>query len=288
MTPRLLAQRRAAKAALSLRRRLSISPHSPICPYDVAEKLGISTRLVDLPSMEGMYSNQPRPTILISALRPAPRRNFTCSHEIGHHIFGHGHQVDPSSEEQPLQSLNAPIEEVMADRFAGELMMPSLGVRHAFSVRKLDPGGCTPEEFYRVSCQFGVGYSTLAYHLTHTIKLIDDARRDFLLRFSPSDFRDDLLQRPTSGRFIPVDTHWRGIAVDIEVGDHILLPVGTRTEGAVVEIIREIGSAPLARATRPGIGRAECGTDWSVFVRVAPREFVGLSRFRHLEDDDDG
>jgi len=40
--------------------------------------------------MEGMYYRGDPARIVIGARRPLSRRNFTCGHELGHHIFGHG------------------------------------------------------------------------------------------------------------------------------------------------------------------------------------------------------
>lgn len=162
MSSYLAAQRLGARAAVSLRRQLALPFSAPCCPYDIAERLGIQVRFMDLPSMEGMYSPQPSPTILISALRPAPRRNFTCAHELGHHAFGHSHRVTPTSKPHGARCARYSVEEAMVDRFAAELLMPSLGIRHAFAVRGLNPQDCDAEGIYRVACQFAVGYATLS------------------------------------------------------------------------------------------------------------------------------
>src|SRR6266850_654769 len=86
--------REALAAALQLRTSKGRNLVDPICIYDFAEELQIELRFADIPSLEGMYSNAPRPAIIIGAERPAGRRVYTCGHEIGHHRFGHGTRVD--------------------------------------------------------------------------------------------------------------------------------------------------------------------------------------------------
>src|SRR5947209_14102365 len=83
----------AMSAALQLRQSEGFGLWAPVCPYDLAEKLGIEVRFIDLPSMEGMYCKNPNPIILVSSLRPAGRQGFNCAHELGHHVFKHGTHV---------------------------------------------------------------------------------------------------------------------------------------------------------------------------------------------------
>src|SRR4029079_17163230 len=84
----------AAKAALTVRQRLHINATSPVCVWDAARALGIAGWFVDAPSLEGMYVQGKPPTILIGTRRPTGRQAMTCAHEIGHHAFQHGSQVD--------------------------------------------------------------------------------------------------------------------------------------------------------------------------------------------------
>ena len=80
--------------ALRLRKRIGATLRDSVSPYAAAEQLGIEVRFMDFPSMEGMYVAGASPKILLSSLRPQGRRAFTCAHEIGHHVFGHGEQFD--------------------------------------------------------------------------------------------------------------------------------------------------------------------------------------------------
>src|SRR5687768_16101242 len=91
--------RQGMQGAADARDQLDLDPFGPIDPYLVAVQLGIKVVFLDT-SMEGFYFKQPTPRILLSSLRPVPRRAFTCAHEIGHHWFGHGSTIDQLQEDE--------------------------------------------------------------------------------------------------------------------------------------------------------------------------------------------
>ena len=69
--------RRATADALRMRQRAGYGLSGAICVYDLAQRLGIEVRFLDIPSMEGMYYSSSDPHIIVSSLRPAGRRAFT-------------------------------------------------------------------------------------------------------------------------------------------------------------------------------------------------------------------
>ena len=81
------------QASITARTQAGIDLKSPTCIYSLCETHGVNVRFNDI-NMEGMYDRQPKPRIHISALRPLARRAFTCAHELGHHVFGHGSTLD--------------------------------------------------------------------------------------------------------------------------------------------------------------------------------------------------
>lgn len=80
----------AAMEASRLRLFAKIPRTAPIDPIETAIKCGCEVRFLSLASLEGIYSPEPSPTIILGSERPAGRRAFTCAHELGHHIFNHG------------------------------------------------------------------------------------------------------------------------------------------------------------------------------------------------------
>ncbi len=120
-----------------VRMKLRLNMFDPVNIFDVCTNLEIAVRFVDV-SMEGMYVKSvdgAQSTILLSNQRPLPRRNYTCAHELGHHLFGHGTKLDILSE-QIGQSDYYDDDELLVDSFAGALLMPVAGVEAAFTKRK--------------------------------------------------------------------------------------------------------------------------------------------------------
>jgi hypothetical protein len=100
--------------------------------------------------------------------------------------------------------------------------------------------------------------------------------------------RVDILGDPTPEPLIVVDRHRAGPTVDAEVDTLLLVPPGTEATGNSLVHECDLASGRLFRAMRPGIVQASADAGaWAVFVRIAPKAYVGLARYRHLEDDPD-
>ena len=109
----------ASKALRTRKKYLNVGPQYPICPYALAESMGLDVRFVRISSFEGMYiANQG--LILISAERPEGRKRLTCAHEIGHNVLGHGTVID-----EILECGSDKDQESDADFFASVLLAPS-------------------------------------------------------------------------------------------------------------------------------------------------------------------
>ena len=286
MNDRRAIARQAMAAALHTRLALGYGLDHAVCVYDLAEKLGLEVRFLDLPSMEGMYTSASGPTIIISSLRPPGRRAFTCAHELGHHNTGDGVQIDEFVEQWYKPRFDP--KEFAADCFAGALLMPKMAVSKAFAVRGWSMERCTPEQIYMVSGYFGVGYATLVQHLRTALQVLPDTRARALLKVSPPKAQSLLLGWQTPDTVKVVDAHWTGRAVDVELGDLIFVRGGAQSEGTCVEPSSDVEHGRLFRAARPGIGRLEAGTAWSAFVRVSRRDYVGRALYRHWEEAGDG
>jgi Zn-dependent peptidase ImmA (M78 family) len=278
--------RRALKAALDIRRRGKAPRLLPFCVFDVAEQLGVQVMFRPEKSLEGMYFREEPPRIFVSAVRPAGRQRFTCAHELGHHVFGHGTRVDELVEDRASEGPKSD-DERLADVFAGYLLMPLAVVRGAFTARGLVPSTATPEQFFGVACHLGVSYDSLVSHLNLSLGLITSQQADALRRASPKDIRSTLVPGIEAKVLVVVDTAWQGRPVDIQVGDHLLGPAGARIEGDCVRVLPQVSPGLLAWGVAPGLSRIEVpGTEWAAFVRVSRREYTGRSMFRHLRDPD--
>ena len=284
--PKQVLAQKAMHKSIEIRTQLGFALNSPICIYDLCDKLKVKVRFVDI-NMEGMYVKGDEPTILLSSLRPLSRRNFTCAHELGHHIFEHGSTVDELKESLDDFKTFSP-DEFLVDTFAGFIFMPLLAVRKAFVSRGWNFSLATPRQFFTIACSFGIGYATLINHMTYTLKMISYSQASSLLKSSPKAIRKDILGQPSTDPLIIADLQWSLSILDAEVGSNLLLPRMAESANDIITIQEELPLGRLFRANRPGLVRVYCpDSKWAIFVRISRSQFVGLSKYRHLEDAED-
>lgn len=276
----------ASNKALRVRQSEGISIWDSICIYDLVQKYEVDVRFVDIPSLEGMYHKSSRPVILVSSLRPPGRQAFTCAHEFGHHVYNHGSRIDELLEENHPRSNT---EEFLADRFASFLLMPKSAVSKAFSIRGWgDLDNCSPLDIFTIAGWLGVGYETLISHMETSLHLINKGTAENLFKITPKQIKASILGYESSNNFIVVDAFWTGRAIDIQVGDLVLLPTGTISEGNRVQLLKDDQFGVLYCGSQPGIGRFEqASINWSCFVRVSRKGFTGLCEYRHWEEIED-
>ena len=275
----------AMQAAAGLRHQNHLDPFSPICVFDLCEQVGVTVRFAAI-NMEGMYDRVPRPRIHLSSLRPFARRHFTCAHELGHHVFNHGTTIDQLKTDE-ASSPQAP-EEILANSFASHLLMPLPGVKQAFACRGTNPEIASPAQLYAVACNFGVGYRTFVEYLSTSSKLITQETAARLRRWSPKAITSSILPAFTDRSLRIVDLHWKGRPIDAEQGDLLLCPADSVTIGPALSTLCKTSDFHLYSCVRPGISTLRLYPGAADhFVRVQPGRYVGLSRFRHLEEEVD-
>jgi Zn-dependent peptidase ImmA (M78 family) len=273
------------QASIAARIEAGIDLKSPICIYSLCEALKITVRFNDI-NMEGMYDRGLKPRIHISALRPLARRNFTCAHELGHHLLGHGSTIDELRDDLTINA-NRPPNEVIADAFAAFVLMPTLGLREAFARRGLNPNEASATDMYFIACNFGVGQSTLVTHM-HSIGMISQGKRAAIGKITPKMIRTQLLGEVVSEPLTVADLYWNASTLDMEEGALLLLPSSVFVDATILMPISELPTGKLFRAVKAGITRAAIpGTSWATYVRVTRRQYIGLARYRHLEETTD-
>ncbi|MGY3149538.1 Zn-dependent peptidase ImmA (M78 family) [Bradyrhizobium sp. USDA 3397] len=279
----------AMQAAAATRAKAKFDQAGPICIYGLCETLGVVVRFNNI-NMEGMYQRGLPPRIHLSARRPLPRRAYNCAHELGHHVFGHGSSIDELREDAKAQPWDDP-KEFLADTFAGFALMPIIGLRRAFAVRRWTPETATPSQIFTIACEFGVGYATLLTHLSAGVNMLSRGRAAALQRVTPKDLRTNILGTLTPEPLIVADRHRTAPTLDAEVKTLLLLPSGAEIAGDGLAFDRDLAAGRLFRAVKPGIFQATAG-DWAVFVRIAPVQknepkygYIGLAQYRHLEED---
>lgn len=276
--------RKAMHASIKVREKTCSDLEKPICVYKICEDFGVTVRFTAI-NMEGMYDRLPKPRIHLSALRPMVRRTFNCAHELGHHVFGHGSTIDELRNETAGQD-DLPANEFLVNVFASFLLMPPIGIRQAFAARGCTPHTATPMDMFSIACAYGVGYETLITHLAFGLKLISQARHKELLNTTPQRIRNDILGQYETKPLMIADTHHKSSTLDTEVGCWLLLPSGAVPENNKVKPERDLLEGSLFQAVETGACRFSIpDTGWNANIRVSPENFVGLARYRHLEDD---
>ena len=274
----------AMQVAVATRAKAKLDQSSPICIYGLCETLGLHVRFNNI-NMEGMYQRGIPPRIHLSARRPLPRRAYNCAHELGHHVFGHGSSIDELREDAKAQPWEDP-KEFLADTFAGFILMPTIGLRRAFSVRGWTPKTVTPAQVFTIACEFGVGYATLLTHLSVGVNMLSHGRATALQCTTPRTLRMDILGALTPEPLIVADQHRIAPTLDAEVKTLLLLPHHAEVAGPGLAFEHDLETGRLFRAVKPGIVQARAGA-WAVFIRIAPEAYVGLAQYRHLEEDPD-
>lgn len=277
--------RAAFHAAYKCRANQSKTLHEAINVVDLAASLGIPVRYVDLPSLEGMYVREPV-GIYISSLRPTVRQNFTCAHELGHHCFNHGSQIEELTH-SAYTATRADPNEYIANTFAAFLLMPRTAVTNICTARghKFNREFFTPANVYSVANRLGVGYTTLTNQLYYGFALIDRGQYAFLNQQNLKSIRKDIASEYVPGHLIDIHQDWVDTPIDVCVGDHLLFRFNVNSDSNNIERIKPTPVGVLYLVRRPGIVTVKDSlTAWSNQIRISRPSYVGLAEYRHLED----
>jgi hypothetical protein len=262
-----------------VRARYGIGLSEAVCPFELADRIGISVRLIALSSLEGIYAREHRPAIFLSSERPAGRRRYSCAHEIGHHVFGHGTCLDELLNDDPGQW--SP-DEFLAHRFAAGLLMPKIAVEASFARRGWSLKSPRSSEVYVVAQEFGVGYTTLIGHMERTLRCVPSIVASALRKAKLPQLRSDLAGFKINLDVIVADDHWGERPIELEIGDVVVIPANAGFVGACGAHMRH----PRAHivATIPGRGSLALNNSRSIEIRVSRQGFTGLARYRYLEE----
>lgn len=275
----------AIKSAAKTRLELGFNMFQPINIYDICEAINLTVRFINI-NMEGLYIKSDgvkSSTILLSNERPISRRVFTCTHEFGHHIFGHGSKID-SLDYSNKYTIEQDKEELLVNAFAGSFLMPVAGIQVAMRKRNWNPNNLTPLNFYLLSSYFGVGYQTMIYHCrANNIIYFNKAKK--LLKETPAKiFRENFSDNLKNTHYKYFDAHCNLSVVDLEVSNYLILPESHLVNSDYLIIVKKVGSNIIYQAIKRGISKVVFSDQNSNFsIRIENENYVGLSENRHLE-----
>lgn len=278
---------KAASLAQIVRVKCKINNTAAIDPITVAETLGCEVWFMPLPSLEGMYTPTPRSVIILGSERPAGRRAFTCAHEIGHNECKHGARIDEFVNDNTPETDD--LDEFTANMFAAFLLMPKSIIQKTLKERNLQPQTIDPRQIFSMASYLNVGYGTLISHMTWTLNLLNRQQCKDLLRTQPKKLKAQFGGSP-QGEVIIVDRLWQDRTVDLEVGDILVLHSDARLEEkSLLKFSGTTDGHKTYIATARGYTRAfEENTGWAANIRIAPKFYEGLARFRFYPDPEEG
>jgi hypothetical protein len=270
----------AARRALKTRLDFGYPLGAPCDVFELISQSGLSLRFTGTSSLAGMFLNDGVSSeIVVSALRPAGHQHFTAAHEFGHYQFGHGAKLDGEIEDMVSDSE----EEALADAFARHLLMPQRAVVAGLSHLGTTAAAATPMQLYSLSSWLGVGYTTLVNQMKWTLGMISSPRHHELSIKQPQQIKRSIVPEVLwAGRreLWPLAPWWRGSGVHLQVGDVLTgLP---RISSPLLEF-----KDGYAIATSCGQITVKLEGDCAVHLSIAKADYVGLFKFRYLEEPTD-
>jgi Zn-dependent peptidase ImmA (M78 family)/predicted secreted protein len=242
LTPYETARLAGLKAAQAEHQRLGTIMHDRVAVFDTIEDARIWLFFQPLRNLYGAYERHGDATgIIINSQHPLTLQRFTAAHEYGHHVLGHSASAD--DEERIYRGgNNQSLQEVAAQAFAGEFVMPIQLVN--YTLRTMGVTGqhpnITPQQVYQLALELGVSYSAVVTQLVGQHKLSVDAGRRFR-RLSPLDIKTGLVGEKPANSWADVwllDQSQEGRRLVPRLRDeiHVTLPE-TPSTGYVWELV---------------------------------------------------
>jgi Zn-dependent peptidase ImmA (M78 family) len=163
-------------------------------------KLDVPLLLRPLNGLLGAYINDPQSGILVTTQRPMNIQRFTAAHELGHYRLDHQPSLDDESilRRMPMKSqLRGSFEEVEADAFASEFMMPRwLIASHAQRQGWKMSDFQSARVVYQLALRMGASYEATCWTLVRNQLLASDEANE-LLATKPRTLKAELLEQHT-------------------------------------------------------------------------------------------
>ena len=260
-------------AAQEEHQRLGTTMHERVPVFDVIEDARIWLFFQPMRTLYGDYERHGDAAgIIINSQHPLSLQRFTAGHEYGHHVLGHEASAD--DEERIYRGDRQSMQEVAAQAFAGEFLMPVQLVN--YTLRTMGLAGqrpaMTPSQIYQLALELGVSYTAVVTQLVCQHKLSIDAGRR-LRKLSPLDIKTGLAGvKPASSRadvwLLDEAQEGRQIISRLRDEIHVRLPE-TPSTGYVWDLVD-----PAAGVVEVVADRFETGDD--------AEERIGADGVRHL------
>lgn len=224
-----------------------------------------------------------RPGVLVNSRHPLSLQRYSAGHEYGHHLFGHGQQIDRESEPRGT-SVRLPPHEMLAEAFASWFLMPPEAIASALRLLGIQAAS-TPAHAYAIGLRLGTSFRATCNRITELNRWRDtpvkDLKLDLTATAPPGGWRNDvwlLSNRDADATIIArcgdvllfdlpgwdIDALPDGAACELAGGSDLLTPPRWRIDlptdapaGPATVVLRAAGSTLTfdLRLERPRSGR---------------------------------
>ena len=213
------ARLKGAKAAyrildmLEARDRLK-QTYGQVDVFQALAQLDIMVMFKPLDGLLGAYLRGSPPGVLISTKRPHSVQRFTAAHELGHAVLEHEPSLDTpdvlrraaSGRFGGIGKFAAHLQEVEADAFAGEFLMPRWLLAHHAALQGWSPRHFNdPAVVYQLSLRCGSSYDATTRALERN-RVISSSSGAALRKVKPKALKEDLRRDDKS--FNPWSDAW--------------------------------------------------------------------------------
>lgn len=187
-------RREAEVKALRARQDLGIAMDLPVDIYEAIRAMRLWLFFQPLDGLLGMYQRQEAAAGVVISVKVHPAlQRYTAAHELGHHLMGHEAGIDPERNIMRWSSLNT--QELGAQMFAAEFLMPLAAVNAVASSLGIGPGSLGEVAVYQLSLRLRTSYSAMITRL-QTMSWIDRSEVSRLRSIAPKQVKTRLLGRP--------------------------------------------------------------------------------------------
>jgi predicted secreted protein len=187
-------RRQAQALALTTRQELAIPLASPVDVYAAIRHLRLWLLFEPLEALFGMYQRQKQTAGVVVNVRVHPAlQRYTAAHELGHHIMGHEAGIDPESHINQWSNLDK--QELAAQMFAAEFLMPLAAVNTAAAAMGIRSSDIDEMGVYQLSLRLRTSYSAMITRL-QTLGWFGSTQAKRLRSVAPKTLKLQLLGRP--------------------------------------------------------------------------------------------
>jgi Zn-dependent peptidase ImmA (M78 family)/predicted secreted protein len=153
--------------------RLGLDADDPIDIFGVIEESKVWLLFERLDRLYGFFQRQADDVagIVLNSGHPLSLQRFTAAHEYGHYVLGHSASQD--GEDEVLGGGTLPLQEIQAQSFAAEFLMPLRLVNLALDRLSLprEPAELNPVSAYQLSLEIGASYRATITRLNQLNKI---------------------------------------------------------------------------------------------------------------------